>query len=89
MTQIDTTSAASGSQPSDIATTAGPLELVVNGERTSVAFGTLADLLNELGYGETRVATAVNGEFVAASARAALRLASGDRIEIVSPRQGG
>ncbi|MCB1511501.1 MAG: sulfur carrier protein ThiS [Hyphomicrobiaceae bacterium] len=89
MTQIDTTAAATGSQPSEIATTAKPLELVVNGERTTGAFATLADLLTEFGYGETRVATAVNGEFVAAPARATRQLTSGDRIEIVSPRQGG
>ena len=39
--------------------------------------------------GEAKVATALNGEFVPARARAATPLKEGDRIEIVAPRQGG
>jgi sulfur carrier protein len=35
------------------------------------------------------VATALNGHFVAARARETTRLAHGDKIEIVAPRQGG
>ena len=64
-------------------------EVIVNGETCSTAASTLADLIEELGYGERRIATAVNGQFVAGSARAATTIAAGDSIEIVAPRQGG
>lgn len=50
---------------------------------------TLAAALDELGYGDARVATALNEAFVPAAARAATPLSPGDRVEIVSPRQGG
>ena len=36
-----------------------------------------------------KIATAVNGRFVAAAARPATKLADGDRIEVVAPMQGG
>ena len=65
------------------------LDLVVNGEPVKVAARTLAALVAERGYGTTRVATAVNGAFVPASARAETILSAQDRIEIVSARQGG
>jgi len=65
------------------------LNLVVNGEPTSTSARTLAELVKEAGFGDARVATAVNGDFVPERARASRQLADGDRIEIVSPRQGG
>jgi sulfur carrier protein len=65
------------------------LRIVVNGEAKETGARTLADLCATLGLGDTKVATAVNGDFVPASARAATELADNDRIEIVSPRQGG
>jgi sulfur carrier protein len=61
----------------------------VNGERHATRAATLAELVAELGYGDAKVATACNGAFVAERARAAMRLQSGDEIEIVAPRQGG
>lgn len=64
-------------------------KIVVNGEVRDAAAATLAELLETLGYGNHKVATALNGEFVAEKARAATRLAAGDQIEIVAPRQGG
>lgn len=63
--------------------------LIVNGEPTPVTAATLADLLTVLGYGDRKVATALNGDFVPERARAETRIAAGDRVEIVSPRQGG
>jgi len=36
-----------------------------------------------------KIATARNGDFVPARARAAVALAEGDAIEVLSPRQGG
>ena len=65
------------------------MRLVVNGVEQDVAAGTLAAALDALEYGETLVATALNGEFVPARKRAEAVLREGDRIEIVAPRQGG
>ncbi len=65
------------------------LQIVLNGEARETRARTLAELCAELGHGDGRIATAVNGDFVPASRRAETRLAAGDRIEIVSPRQGG
>ena len=63
--------------------------LVVNGQATVSRAATLAELIVELGYGDAKIATARNGEFVRHTVRHATRLIPGDRIEIVSPRQGG
>jgi sulfur carrier protein len=65
------------------------VEIVVNGQPTTTAVATLDQLLLDHGYGEVRVATALNGEFVPERLRSTTRLSGGDRIEIVSPRQGG
>jgi sulfur carrier protein len=61
----------------------------VNGAVSETKAASLADLVAELGFAETAVATAVNGDFVARHARAATQLSPGDRVEIVAPRQGG
>jgi sulfur carrier protein len=66
-----------------------PTPVVVNGEPAATTAATLAELLSELGYPVGQVATALNGEFVSRQARAETRLAAGDKIEIVAPRQGG
>lgn len=50
---------------------------------------TLQMLLDELGYDEKTVGTALNQEFVRAKDRAETRLREGDAVEIVTPRQGG
>jgi sulfur carrier protein len=68
---------------------AATIRLVVNGEPMVTAASTLAGLLADAGYGEVRVATARNGDFVPERLRASTRLDDGDQIEIVSPRQGG
>jgi sulfur carrier protein len=65
------------------------MTVIVNGEPREVAAGTLAEALQALDYGEVKVATALNGEFVPARSRGATPVKDGDRIEIVSPRQGG
>ena len=65
------------------------MRLVVNGEPQDVPAATLADALESLEFAEAKVATALNGEFVPARARAATPVKDGDRIEIVAPRQGG
>ncbi len=71
------------------ATGAPDIEINVNGESRAVAPGHLADVLRQLGYGETKVATALNGDFVPERQRAVTGVNAGDRIEIVSARQGG
>ena len=65
------------------------MKITLNGEATEVAAADLAAALEELGYAGAKVATAVNEDFVPVAARAATRLAEGDRIEVVAPRQGG
>jgi sulfur carrier protein len=65
------------------------MRLIVNGAALEVEAETLSAALDALDYGGATVATAVNGAFVPATARVNQRLADGDRIEIVAPRQGG
>lgn len=65
------------------------MTLSINGQPAEPAARTLAELVEELGLGEAKVATALNGAFVPARARAETTLMAGDRVEIVSPRQGG
>jgi sulfur carrier protein len=65
------------------------LKITVNGEARVTESSTLDDLVRELGFGDAKIATARNGDFVPLTARAAAALAEGDAIEIVSPRQGG
>ncbi|SSC66080.1 sulfur carrier protein ThiS [Ciceribacter selenitireducens] len=62
---------------------------IVNGETIESAAVTLADLLTVLEYEGEWLATAVNGELVHREDRPACRLSDGDRIEVLSPMQGG
>jgi len=78
MTMADTTDAAADAKA-----------LTINGEAVASKAANLSELLVELGYGGSKVATAVNGDFVAADGRAECSLQNDDRIEIVAPRQGG
>ena len=65
------------------------MQIFVNGDRHDIEPATLALALNALGYGGKKIATAVNGRFVAAAARPELKLADGDKVEVVAPMQGG
>ncbi len=65
------------------------MRLTVNGEVLEASAATLAELLNELEYEGDWLATAVNGELVRAPDRDGCRLTDEDRIEILSPMQGG
>ena len=65
------------------------LQIDVNGEPRTITQPLLADALAELGYIGPALATAVNGDFVASVSRREVRLKSGDRIEVLSPMQGG
>lgn len=66
-----------------------PIELIVNGRKAESGARTLAELIEEQGLGGAKVATALNGEFVPEAHRATTKLDGGDRVEIVSARQGG
>jgi sulfur carrier protein len=65
------------------------LQILLNGELHATDAKTLSELCARLGFAEARIATAVNGSFIAASSREATKLAEADEIEIVAPRQGG
>jgi sulfur carrier protein len=66
-----------------------PISVTVNGEARITHAQTLADLIAAEDFGETRIATAVNGIFVPVRTRGNRQLEAGDRIEILSARQGG
>lgn len=65
------------------------MKIVLNGEARLVRAATLDAALVELGYGCGVVATAVNGRFVPVTGRAGITLGEGDRLEVLTPRQGG
>jgi len=65
------------------------MQIIVNGVERKLRATTLAQALDELDYGDTIIATALNGRFVAAAARPSTALANGDALEIVAPMQGG
>lgn len=45
--------------------------------------------MSELGYKKVKCATALNGQFVSVEDRNITTLKEGDKIEVVSPQQGG
>ncbi|MDY0883563.1 sulfur carrier protein ThiS [Dongia soli] len=65
------------------------MKFIVNGEEREVAATTLHELLSLLDYRGRWLATAVNGELVHSEDRIKRTLAERDRIEILSPMQGG
>ena len=65
------------------------MTFIINGEAQEITAATLADLLCALDYDGDWLATAVNGELVHREDRDAFTLGARDRIEILSPMQGG
>ncbi|MEM6987703.1 MAG: sulfur carrier protein ThiS [Pseudomonadota bacterium] len=65
------------------------MQIEVNGETRDVQAQRLDEALVELGFTEAAIATAVNGDFIPASARAGRQLQAGDRLEVLAPMQGG
>ena len=65
------------------------MKITVNGTVQEVSAQTLDEALAELGYGDARVATALNANFVPAAMRASQSLEAGDQLEILAPKQGG
>lgn len=66
------------------------IELSVNNESVSLAANTLlSDALQQWSYGDSKIAVAINGEFVPRSIYAERELLNGDQIDIVKPVGGG
>jgi sulfur carrier protein len=65
------------------------MTFIVNGETLESSAATLSELLLSLEYEGEWLATAVNGELVHRADRANHRLRDRDRIEVLSPMQGG
>jgi sulfur carrier protein len=66
------------------------IELSVNNESVSLAANTLlSDALQQWSYGDSKIAVAINGEFVPRSTYAERELLNGDQIDIVKPVGGG
>jgi sulfur carrier protein len=65
------------------------MKILVNGDWRDTASHDLASALKDLGYGDSVVATALNGEFVATDSRSGAALTEGDRLEVLAPMQGG
>jgi sulfur carrier protein len=65
------------------------LNILLNGEPFATDAKTLDELCARLGFAGAKIATAVNGAFVATSSRGSTPLTDADEIEIVAPRQGG
>ncbi len=65
------------------------MKIVVNGMTRDVKSCDLAALIVELDFSPEFVATAVNENFVRANERRLCPLSDGDKVEILTPRQGG
>lgn len=65
------------------------MQITVNARPHDIAAATLAAALAELGFASPAIATAVNGQFVPKAQRDTTALREGDRLEVLSPMQGG
>lgn len=65
------------------------MKIQVNGETVTTTAPTLEQLCVDMGFADGKIATAVNGDFIPEKMRKSTILADEDKIEIVSPRQGG
>ncbi|WP_144751939.1 MULTISPECIES: sulfur carrier protein ThiS [Bartonella] len=65
------------------------MQIFVNGEQIQTEATFLNLLLVELGYEGNWLATAVNAKVVPVSERGQFVLHEGDKIEVLSPMQGG
>jgi sulfur carrier protein len=65
------------------------MKLTINGEDHQTDISDLSQLLTSLEYEGDWLATAVNGELVHREERPGFVLSDRDRVEILSPMQGG
>lgn len=65
------------------------MNILLNGEKVNVTSPNLVNVLSELGYGDAKIATALNEEFITEVKRNSVELEAGDRLEVLAPMQGG
>lgn len=66
------------------------MQITVNGKDTEAGGGTTVEaLLSQRGLARPGIAVAVNGVVVTAACWPDVALSAGDRVEIVTARQGG
>lgn len=65
------------------------MQILLNGKHFATEARNLDELCEGLGFADAKIATAMNGSFVAASERKGTPLAEAAEVEIVAPRQGG
>lgn len=66
------------------------INISLNNESKQIAAETLlSDALAQWGFGEIKIAVAINGEFVPRSTYSEHQLKAGDQIDIVKPVGGG
>ena len=66
------------------------ITISLNNESVSLPANTLlSDALQAWGYGDSKIAVAINGEFVPRSTYTERELLNGDQIDIVKPVGGG
>ncbi len=65
------------------------MNIVVNGQKLNISKTNLSIILVELGYKQMKLATALNGDFISVEQRDNTELKDGDKLEILSPQQGG
>ena len=65
------------------------MRVIINGEAREIASTRVDALLGELDYAGSHLAVAVNHKVVPRQSWTEVSIRSGDRIEILTPRQGG
>jgi sulfur carrier protein len=66
------------------------IKISVNNEVLAIAPQIyLSEALNQWGYADTKIAVAINGEFVPRSTYTERQLHTGDKVDIVKPVGGG
>lgn len=65
------------------------MNIIVNGQNQNISRANLSMVLEELGYKQMKLATALNGNFISVEQRDNTELKDGDKLEILSPQQGG
>lgn len=65
------------------------MNIMINGKNKNITNVNLTFALDELGYKGKKLATALNGEFVSVQSRDNTNLKEGDKLEVLSPQQGG
>lgn len=65
------------------------MNVIINGKPETIDEVTLSELCKRFLDHPHTIATAVNGSFVSVNNRPKIVLKDGDKIEILSPRQGG